>query len=269
MNTRCKATLTLTTTTLFAVFAAAALADGKTGTATIKGKVMGPEKPANVRPIAMAADKFCAAAHQKPVMPQGKIVWDDGTVPYAFVYLKSADGKLDIGTKFEPPSDPIEIDQKGCMYSPHVQGMIAGQKIKIKNSDDTNHNIHSLPTKNRGFNFSQPKVGMERVLEGSETFTNPEVMVRVKCDVHPWMSAYVGVLPHPFFTYTKKPGTFEIPNVPAGKYILAVWHEDFGAAETPIEVAEGATVEQDLTLTKKAGDAGGPARDVTIATLSK
>jgi len=263
MNTRCRATLGLTTLALFAVSATSVFADGKMGTATIKGKVSAPDKPANVRPIDMNADKFCAAQHAKPQMPQGKMVFSDGTLPYAFVYLKNVEGKYDA------PTDPLEIDQSGCMYKPHVAGMIAGQKMKIVNSDDTNHNIHSLPTKNSPFNFSQPKKGMEKVLEGGQTFNNPEVMIKIKCDVHPWMSAYVGVLTHPFFAVSGKGGAFEIKNVPAGKYTLVTWHEDFGTTEQEIEVKDGATTEQDVKLTKKAGDAGGVVREIPVATLQK
>jgi len=232
--------------------AASALAEGKMGTATVKGKISADGKPTPGAAIQMGADKYCLTAHGgKPVTPQGKLVFSDGTLPYAFVYIKSADGKLDLGSKYTPPSTPVEIDQKGCMYTPHVTGMVTGQALKIVNGDDTNHNIHSLPTKNRSFNFSQPKKGMEKELVSSETFNNPEVMVHIKCDVHPWMSAYIGVLPHPFFDTTGRGGEFTIKNLPAGKYKLAVWHEEWAPQEIDIEVKDGETVEKDVKLSKK------------------
>lgn len=234
-----------------AVAAGSAFADGKMGTATVKGKISANGKPTPGAPIAMGADKYCADANAKPVTPQGKLVFSDGTLPYAFVYIKSADGKLDLGSKYTPPADAVEIDQQNCMYKPHVTGMVAGQTLKIVNTDNTNHNIHSLPTKNKSFNFSQPKKGMTKDLVSAETFNNPEVMVRVKCDVHPWMSAYIGVLPHPFFATTGKGGEFTIKNLPAGKYKLAVWHEEWAPQEIDIEVKDGETVEKDVTLAKK------------------
>ncbi len=220
-------------------------ADGKLGTATIKGKITVPATQPVVRPIGMAADPVCAAAHTKPVMPQGKIIFSDGSLPYAFVFIKEG-----IKDKYAPPEKPLKIDQTGCMYSPHVAGMICGQSLQIVNSDAVNHNIHALPTKNNGFNFGQPKKGM---IDNGRTFKNPEVMVQVKCDVHPWMSAYVGVLPHPFFNVTQKGGTYEIKNVPAGKYKLAVWHEEWSTKPTEfdIEVKDGETVVKDIELAKK------------------
>ncbi len=262
MMLRKSARVLAATAAAVAVSCSGALADGKMGTATIKGKVFAPEIPAGVRGIDMNADKFCAAQHQKPQMPQGKMVFKDNSLPYAFVYIKSG-----IEGKYGPAAEVV-LDQRGCMYSPHVLGMIAGTPLKIVNSDDTNHNVHSLPTKNRQFNFSQPKKGMEKVLSGNDTFNNPEIMVRVKCDVHPWMSAYIGVLPHPFFHATGRGGEFEIKNVPAGKYTLAVWHEEWGAMETEIEVADGATVEKELKYEKKAASAA-PIREVTLPAVDR
>ncbi len=251
MNNRCWNTTSLVASLTLALLAGSALADGKMGTATVKGKISADGKPTPGAPIAMGADKFCLAANPKPVSPQGKLIFADGTLPYAFVYIKSADGKLDLGSKYTPPAEALEIDQSGCMYKPHVAGMVAGQTMKIVNTDDTNHNIHSLPTKNKSFNFSQPKKGMTKDLVSAETFNNPEVMVHIKCDVHPWMSAYIGVLPHPFFDTTKKGGEFTIKNLPAGKYKLAVWHEEWAPQEIDIEVKDGETVEKDVKLAKK------------------
>jgi plastocyanin len=250
-------------TTLVCLICAPALADaakaeGPRGTATIKGKVMlDGEKPA-MRPIQMNADQHCQKLHQKPVAPQGKMVFEDGSVPYGFVYLKSG-----VEGKYKVPADPVELDQEGCMYKPHVFGMIAGQSLKILNNDDTTHNINAQPKRNRGFNFAQAQKGAEKVLTGAETFNRPEVMIEFKCNVHPWMSAYVGVLEHPFFAVSGRGGAFEIPEVPAGKYTLAVWHEEWGALETEIEVKDGATVEHTFTFKKDAAQAG-PSREVIV-----
>lgn len=237
-----------------------AQADGPKGTATIKGKIVVDGPAPKSMPINFGADAYCQKRHaDKAMAPQGKMVLPGGALPYAFVYIKSG-----ISGKYDIPKDTIEIDQEGCMYKPHVQGMIAGQTIRVVNNDDTNHNIHSMAKRNAQFNFSQPQKGMTKALEGSQTFTKPEVMVHVKCDVHPWMGSYIGVVEHPFFEVTGKEGAFEIKNVPAGKYKLAVWHEEWGTMEADVDVKDGATVEQNFTFKKKSAEAP-HAREVLVS----
>jgi hypothetical protein len=121
------------------------------------------------------------------------------------------------------------------MYTPRVFGMQAKQPLKIKNDDDTLHNVHALPTKSKEFNIGQPNKGMET----TRTFAEPEVMVKFKCDVHPWMAAYVGVLPHPFFSTTGADGAFAIKGLPAGTYEIEAWHEKYGTQTQKITVADG------------------------------
>ncbi len=226
---------------------ATAWADGKLGTATIKGKITVPASQPAVRPIDMAATELCKTANAKPITPQGKRIFADGSLPYAFVYLKSG-----VEGKYDPPTEPLKLEQKGCMYTPHVAGLFCGQDVLVVNSDNTSHNIHATPSRNAEFNFTQTKPG-QQLLTAAQKFKAPEVMVRVKCDVHPWMSAYIGVLPHPFFSVTQQAGAYEIKNVPAGKYKLAVWHEEWSKAPTEldIEVKDGDTIEKNIELPKK------------------
>ncbi len=150
--------------------------------------------------------------------------------------------------KYDPPAKPATITQEGCQYKPHMVVLMEGQELEIKNGDDTNHNIHFLPKKNEEFNKTQPKKDMvDKVkLTAEEPF-------HVKCDVHPWMGATVAVLNHPFFAVTGDDGTFEIKNVPPGKYKVEAWHEDtrFGKQTIDIEVGAGATVEKDFTYEPK------------------
>jgi len=150
--------------------------------------------------------------------------------------------------KFEAKKEPVTLDQHGCQYKPHVLGVMEGQEIIIKNSDDTNHNIHFLPKKNEEYNKTQPKKDMvDKVkLTAEEPF-------HVKCDVHPWMGATIAVLNHPFFAVTGEDGTFEIKNVPPGKYKVEAWHEDarFGKQTMDVEVTAGKTVEKDFTYEPK------------------
>jgi len=254
--------------------AGSALADNEKGTAVIKGRVVFDGDPGKPRALpAMTADAVCAKAHTKALPDQGTIVYtkDGNAIPYVFVYVKNG-----IKGKYDPPAEPIVLDQQGCIYHPHVQGMVAGQAIDIKNSDPTNHNIHSLPKKNTSFNFAQPNQGMVRKLVGKDTFNKPEIMIKVKCDVHAWMSSYIGVCAHPFFDVTKshddhkaegaQKGSFEIRNLPAGDYELEFWHENFGTVTQKVSVKDGETRELTVKMgpNVKKSDASDKLRTITV-----
>lgn len=164
-----------------------------------------------------------------------------GTNP-ANVVQKLADGaglkwvlvsiKHDFGDRKWPvPEAPAVLDQKGCEYHPHVLGMMAGQKLEARNGDSFTHNVHGLPKKNGEFNDSQTGLGKKNAY----TLAHPEVFF-VKCDVHSWMGAWVGVFPHPFFAVTDQKGEFEIKNVPAGEYTVEFWHPTFGTQTKQVKV---------------------------------
>jgi hypothetical protein len=153
----------------------------------------------------------------------------DGTLRNVFVYVKQG-----VTGKYPAPKDSAVIDQSGCLYRPRVQGMLVGQPLLIRNSDDTLHNIHCLAEQNAAFNLGQPARGME----SRKSFTQPEVMMRFKCDVHPWMTAYIGVLEHPFFAVTGDGGTFKLEKLPAGQYVIEAWHEKYGAQQQTVNVAD-------------------------------
>jgi len=184
-------------------------------------------------PIAMNADPVCAGLHKDPVNT-GKVVVKDGKLANVFVYVKTG---LE-GKSFPAPTEKAEINQEGCLYHPRIQGIRVGQTLVIKNSDGTLHNIHALPTKNAEFNQGQPFKGMQF----EKSFTKPELMVHFKCDVHPWMSAYMGVLDHPYFAVTKEDGTYSIPKLPPGKYTLEAWHETLGTADQDVTMTANGTV---------------------------
>lgn len=259
-----------------ALTATTSLADNEKGTAVIKGKVTFDGTPPKMKALAIQGDNHCVQAHTKPEADQGTIVYakDGNTIPYVFVYAKSG-----VKGKYTAPTAPVVIDQKGCMYHPHIFGMIAGQPIDIKNSDSTNHNIHSLAKKNPTFNFAQSQQGMVKNLTGKDTFTREEIMVKIKCDVHAWMSSYVGVLTHPFFDVTKsheddggdkaKRGTFEIKELPAGEYDIEAWHETFGTMTQKVAVKDGETKEIEFKFggAKKA-EAPTPTRTVILGAES-
>jgi len=120
----------------------------------------------------------------------------------------------------------------GCMYTPHIVGAMTNQKIKVRNSDGVLHNVNARPASNPGFNIGQPVKGME----SERSFASAEVMIPVKCDVHPWMSGFIGIQDHPYFAVTGDDGSFTLPNLPPGDYEIEAWHEKFGTAVQKVTV---------------------------------
>ncbi len=222
--------------------AASGPAAGATGNASITGKIVfeGPvPKPEKFK---MTADAFCAKAHPGEVERPDIEIGPDRAIKDVFVYVKSG-----ITGTYPPPATAAVIDQRGCTYHPHVFGVVTGQNIEILNSDPTLHNIHSLPEKNEAFNLGMPVQGMKY----TKKFDKPEVMVRIKCDVHGWMSAYCGVVAHPFFAVTAADGTYTIKGLPAGTYTIEAWHEKFGTQTQQVTV--GATDSKAVPFAFKAG----------------
>lgn len=198
--------------------------------------------------LKMDADQYCATANKKKdgspkkVGSQEAIVSKSGTLRNVIVFVKDGLGDA----KFETPAEMAHLNQEGCMYKPHVQTLQTGQVMLIKNSDATLHNIHSFAKKQRAFNFAQPRKGGEKEVK----FARPEI-VKVKCDVHPWMSAYVGVFDHPFHAVSGKKGTCELSDLPAGDYTIAAWHETFGEVEQKVTVVDGEAVELEFVFKAK------------------
>jgi hypothetical protein len=197
--------------------------------ATITGKVtFTGDKPA-MKAISMDATPACVRQHPTAQKSQEVIVNDNGTLKNTFVWIKS-------GLPDKPwpvPSSAVKLEQKGCMYEPHVLGVMANQNIEVVNGDPTNHNIHPLPKVNREWNESQPPGGESKM----KTFAREEVMIPVKCNVHPWMRAYIGVVSNPFYAVTGDDGTFTIKGLPPGTYTIEAWHEKYGTQDVQITVA--------------------------------
>jgi plastocyanin len=215
----------------------------KAATATIKGLVKYTGAAPAKNRIKMGADPFCETQHTEPVYDESTVVGADGSLENVFVYVKAG---LE-GQTFETPSEPVIFDQNTCMYNPHVFGIQANQELKILNSDATLHNVHATPKNSAEFNVGMPTKGMEI----TKKFKNPEIMVHIKCEVHPWMSAYAGVLDHPFFAVAGTGGAFQLPVLPAGTYTIEAWHEKLGAQTQEVVVGDGETKE--ITFTFQAG----------------
>lgn len=198
----------------------------------VTGKVTFTDGPQKRRKIAMAADPVCASKHTGDVLSDALLVGEGNAMQNVFVYVSAG---LD-GETYDVPAEPAVLDQAGCVYSPRVLGVMAGQKIKILNNDGTLHNVHPKPKVNKEFNMAMPK--FMKVKEVS--LDQPEVMIPVKCDVHPWMSGHIGVLSHPFYSVTAADGSFSLAGLPAGTYTVTAWHEIFGTKAQEVTAGEGA-----------------------------
>ena len=205
------------------------------GVGSVKGTV---SVDGNVPPPKQLNLGTCSSEHKGPVMSDAILV-KGGKVQNAFVWIK---GGLDDYKGPPAPAEPVVVDQRGCLYAPHVIGARVGQKVIILNSDPLLHNVRTVAEANPVFNEMMASKDMRL----QKTFDKPEVMVRAKCDVHPWMSAFVGVVPHPFFAVTSETGEFSLQNVPAGGYVLESWHEAFGRREQPLVVKARDTVQADF-----------------------
>ena len=208
------------TITLMSIFFINSIFAGQlSGSVNYDGKAM-PKTPKTQ--VKMDADPVCGSSHKEPVYRQGLIVNENKTLKNVLVYLKDVkyDGKT--------PETQSVLDQNGCMYEPHVQGMMAGQELLIKNSDATLHNIHALPTINSEFNFAMPHVVKEKAIR----IDKPEHAMYIKCDVHPWMKSYISIFNHPYFSVTDDTGHYQIDNIPTGTYEVIAWQEKFKDKET-------------------------------------
>lgn len=185
--------------------------------------------------VQMSADPYCLNQHADPVSNARVVVNENETLRDVFIYVKEG---LE-GSRFATPSEPVTLDQNGCLYEPHVVGVQTGQTVSVVNSDDTLHNVNAQPRNNDPFNFAQPVQGMTSEV----TFENAEVMIPVKCDVHPWMASYIGVLNNPYFAATGAEGSFSLDNLPPGDYVIAAWHETLGEMTQNVTVATGETAE--------------------------
>jgi plastocyanin len=212
------------------------------GKISLNGTAPAPQK------IDMSQDANCAAKNKDPLTET--VVAKDGKLSNVFIYIKdgtTADNKKIADYTFDTPSAEVVLDQNGCHYVPHVLGMQPNQKLKVTNSDPTGHNIHALPKSGGGneeWNESQPG-GAPPI---TKTFKRSEILVPVKCNQHPWMKAYIGVVKHPFYAVSKEDGSFEIKGVPAGTYTLVAWHEKFGEKTAQVKVDAKGAVTSDFAF---------------------
>ncbi|MBI4971042.1 MAG: carboxypeptidase regulatory-like domain-containing protein [Candidatus Omnitrophica bacterium] len=221
-------------------FLSSAMADGG---GTITGKVVYKGEAITPQPINFGPEKACAASH-KDKMPVNEdiVINPDNTVKWAFVRIKE-----DVPGDYPAPTDPVIIEQNGCIFTPHGAAVRVGQPVEFHNNDEVLHNVRGASKEGQAFNVAQPLKGMKT----KKTFAKPEMGMQLKCDVHFWMAAYLHVMANPFYAITGDDGSFTIKDLPPGDYTLELWHEKLGILTKPVSVKAGETQTVDFELEKK------------------
>ncbi len=160
-----------------------------------------------------------------------EVIVANGRVQNVLVRITSG---LEGKTFSDIPSEEVELDQHGCIYTPRVVGARVGQKVTFINSDSIFHNVRSVTNENQRFNMAMPHKGQRE----TKIFNKPELFLQAKCSVHPWMGAYVAIMDHPYFSVTNAQGEFVIKNLPVGQYKIEAWHEVFGTQTQEIIVTD-------------------------------
>lgn len=223
-----KKTLALTATLSLLTVVGSAWAGSVKGTVVYDGQVP------NFKPIQMSGDPVCMSHHTEPVMPEVLVLGEGNAVANILVSVVNVPSG-----DYAAPAEPAVLDQQGCQYHPHVLGLRVGQDLKILNPDGTLHNVHAIPKENAEFNMAMPKFRKEAVKSFDTAEPTP---FPFKCDVHPWMTAWVAVFDHPFFAVTGKDGQFEISGLAPGEYEIQAWHEKLGVRTAKVTVGEDAAV---------------------------
>ena len=208
---------------------------------TVTGKVAFDGTAPKMAKLDMSATPYCERAHSgNPASSEEVVVNSNNTLKNVFVWVKS--GLPD--KNWQTPSSAVTLDQRGCQYHPHVIAVMAGQNIDIKTSDQTNHNIHPMPKVNQEWNESQPPGSEDKM----KSFPREEIMIPVKCNVHPWMRSYINVVSHPFFAVTGDDGTYTIKGLPPGTYTIQIVHEKYGTQDQQVTVGAKESKTADFTV---------------------
>ena len=237
----------LTTRSLFGLLAVLGIATCLAAPAlggTVEGKVVYRGAVPNLPTLDMNADPQCADRHESvvtsPILVLGDEMDGDHTLGNVLVQIT---GRLPASS---PPDGIVVVDQVGCLYQPRVVGVRVGQTLEVRNSDGIMHNVHFVPHENDGKNLAMPPFLEKIQIE----FAKPEPAFPVKCDIHPWMRAWIAVLEHPFFAVTGPDGAFTIEGVPAGTYRAVAWHERLGTIESEVEVPADGSVTVEFVMSR-------------------
>ncbi|MBT3300644.1 MAG: hypothetical protein HN657_04185 [Candidatus Marinimicrobia bacterium] len=206
----------------------------------VSGKISFDGKAPKMKALKIAADPVCVANNTSAPTKEWLIVDANGGVKNVLVYISEG-----VSASKEAPTNHVVIDQKGCVYTPHVIGVQVGQPLDILNNDGTLHNIHALPKLNREFNKAMPKFKKKMTTQ----FDKAEDPFKIKCDVHPWMGAYIGVFDHPYFVVSGNDGSYTISGLNPGTYTITAWHEKLKTKTITVKVGDGSTT-ADFTFSK-------------------
>jgi plastocyanin len=210
-------------------------------TGEVTGRVLFEGTKPHLRELYMNKDPECVRENQgRVVYQQDGAVNPNGTLPNVFIFAKSGPQGLHPSS----PSTPVTLDQQGCIFVPHVLGIMVGQPLKVLNSDFTTHNVHAMGKDNPRWNESQPPGASPFY----KKFEHPEIMVPQECNEHPWMKAYIGVVTSPVYDVTGPGGTFNIKNVTPGTYTMEAWTATFGTQEKTVTVHAHETATLDFTF---------------------
>jgi hypothetical protein len=214
---------------------------------SISGTVTLDGAPPVSKPIDMSASPACVQANPSPVVPPIVVTGENGALANVVVYVKDGLGHY----RFDTPPETAVLEQKNCMYVPHVVALMTDQPLEIQNNDPTMHNVHPMPKHNRQWSTSQP--AGSAALKSS--FARPEFAMPVLCNVHPWMRAVVFVFDHPYFAVTSTTGTFELKNLPPGTYRIEAWQEAYRAQDQTVTI--GPKESKAISFTFKSSDSLG------------
>lgn len=214
--------------------------------AIITGKVTFSGKAPAMPMLDMSANPSCERLNKTPRRAEEVVVNPNGTLRNTFIRIKS--GLPD--AHWEPPAEFAKLDQQGCVYEPHVLGLMVGQTLEISNSDTVNHNIHAVAKVNQEWNVTEPPRAEKR----TERFEKEEILFPVTCGVHPWMRSYLAVVSHPFFSVTGDDGSYSLKGVPPGTYTVEAVHEKYGKKEMQIVINARESKDLDFHFTAEASN---------------
>jgi plastocyanin len=217
---------------------------GAAATGQITGKVKFDGQAPHQKPIDMSKDPTCAQTRTGPATLENVVVGANGGLANVVVYISQG-----LTGNESPSTQPVKMEQKGCQYIPHVVAMNVGQHLTVINQDKTGHNIHPEP-KPGGGNVAWNKSQIEGSPAVDVIWNAAEVAIPVKCNIHPWMRAYIAVVKGPYGVSDNE-GTFKLDNVAPGTYTLTAWHETYGTQTQQITVASGKPATVDFSFKGK------------------
>lgn len=217
-------------------FLLALLTAAVAGAGQVDGVVRFKGKPREPKELSLQSDAACMLEHPGQLRDEKFVVGEgrDGVYPLANVFVRVVSGLKQVPPP--PPKTPVIIDQKGCVFIPHVAGLQVGQELRFRNSDNAMHNVHLMTRTSSAFNKGMPAGSPDLSYE----FSAPEIMARARCDSHPWMGVYIGVVEHPFFAVTGLDGRFVLAGLEDGEYGVEAWQELLGTRTGRVTVTNGA-----------------------------